>query len=152
MLTAMDLPFVSRDKLRHGDSSNASNDVNSSPRVAAIRRRQSTDAQIERALDAMKREPTRRWTVRELARVAGLSRSAFARRFTQALGVPPLKWLGKHRLELARERLVSTDLPLAAIAAEVGYACEFAFAKAFKRLFGRAPGLFRRACELRAAA
>jgi transcriptional regulator GlxA family with amidase domain len=135
MLKAMDLPLVSREKLRHGDSANDSND----PR-------------IERALDAMRREPTRRWTVAELARVAGLSRSAFARRFTHTLGVPPLKWLAEHRLELARERLVSTDLPLAAIAAEVGYVCEFAFAKAFKRLFGRAPGLFRRASELRAAA
>jgi transcriptional regulator GlxA family with amidase domain len=152
MLTAMDLPLVSREELRHGENANDSNHVDSCPRGAAIRRERSRDFQIERTLDAMRREPTRRWTVAELARVAGLSRSAFARRFTQARGIPPLKWLAEHRLELARERLVSTDLPLAAIAAEVGYACEFAFAKAFKRLFGRAPGLFRRASVFRAAA
>lgn len=135
MLRAMDLPLVPREKLSLGDSANDAKDVH-----------------VERALDAMKREPTRRWTVAQLARVAGLSRSAFARRFTMELGVPPLKWLAEHRLDLAREKLITTDLPLSAIATEVGYACEFAFAKAFKRLFGRAPGLFRRSYVIRAAA
>jgi transcriptional regulator GlxA family with amidase domain len=135
MLTWMDLPIVSREKLRHGDSANDTKDI-----------------QVERALDAMRKEPTKRWTVAQLARIAGLSRSAFARRFTLELGVPPLKWLAEHRLHLARERLITTDLPLAAIATEVGYVCEFAFAKAFKRLFGRSPGVFRRSSAFRAAA
>ena len=139
MLRAMDLPIVSREKLRHGDSAN---DAAQSQR----------DAQVERALDAMKNDPARRWSVAQLARIAGLSRAAFARRFSLSLGVPPLKWLAEHRLELAREKLVTSDWPLAAIAAEVGYACEFAFAKAFKRRFGRAPGLFRRSSVIRAAA
>jgi transcriptional regulator GlxA family with amidase domain len=102
------------------------------------------DSQVARAVAAMKAAPSRRWTVAELGRVAGLSRAAFARRFTRAVGRPPLRWLAEHRLRLAQARLVETDLALAAIAGELGYQCEFAFAKAFKRMVGVAPGLFRR--------
>src|SRR5262249_45450439 len=100
---------------------------------------------VARAVAAMKSAPSHRWTVAALARVGGLSRAAFARRFTRALGVPPRRWLARHRLRLAETRLVDTDQGLAAIAAEGGYASEFAFAKAFKRLVGVAPGVFRRA-------
>lgn len=103
-----------------------------------------TDAHVARALDAMRADPARRWTVAALGRVAGLSRAALARRFTSALGVSPLRWLAEHRLGLARERLVETELSLAAIAGDIGYRCEFAFAKAFKRLVGLPPGVFRR--------
>jgi transcriptional regulator GlxA family with amidase domain len=102
------------------------------------------DLHVARALAAMKAEPSRRWTVAALARVAGLSRAAFARRFTRALGVGPVRWLTEHRLRLAQARLVATDHGLAAVAIEIGYQSEFAFAKAFKRLFGVAPGAFRR--------
>lgn len=103
---------------------------------------------IDRAIAAMKADPKKRWTVAELARTACLSRSAFARRFAAALGKGPLSWLADYRLGLAQRRLLETDLPLAAIATEVGYACEFAFAKAFKRRFGLAPGFYRRSVGL----
>jgi len=103
---------------------------------------------IDRAIAAMKADPKRRWTVAALARTACLSRSAFARRFALALGKGPLSWLAEYRLALAQRRLLETDLPLAAIATEVGYACEFAFAKAFKRRFGLAPGFYRRSVGL----
>ncbi len=102
------------------------------------------DAYVERALDAMRAEPSRRWTVSALGRVAGLSRAALARRFKLAVGAPPLRWLSEHRLELARLRLLEGDEGLAAIAAEVGYGSEFALAKAFKRRHGVAPGRYRR--------
>src|SRR5262245_57303887 len=102
------------------------------------------DAHVERALTAMRSDPAQRWTVARLARVAGLSRAAFARRFTRALGTSPLRWLTEHRLRLAEARLRETDLSLAAIAAEIGYVCEFAFGKAFKRVLGVTPGLVRR--------
>lgn len=92
----------------------------------------------------MKSDPARRWTVASLARAAGLSRAPFARRFRQATGKSPLRWLTEHRLDVARARLLRTDLALAAIANEVGYGSEFAFSKAFKRLLGVAPGTFRR--------
>jgi AraC-like DNA-binding protein len=102
------------------------------------------DAYVERALAAMRADPARRWTVGGLSRVAGLSRAPFARRFRRATGTSPLRWLAEHRLGLAQKRLVETDLTLSAIALEIGYSSDFAFAKAFKRLFGVAPGVFRR--------
>ncbi len=107
----------------------------------------SNDSHVERALAAMRSDPARRWTVAALGRVAGLSRAALARRFTRELGTSPLRWLAEHRLRRAQERLVETDLPLAAIATDVGYQCEFAFAKAFKRIVGLPPGVFRRAAR-----
>jgi AraC-like DNA-binding protein len=84
------------------------------------------DVHVARAIAAMKADLTRRWTV-----------------------AAPLRWLTEHRLEIARGRLLESDHALALIAAEVGYGCEFAFAKAFKRLFGIAPGLYRRLERLR---
>jgi transcriptional regulator GlxA family with amidase domain len=102
------------------------------------------DSHVERALAAMKREPSRRWTVAALAREAGLSRAPFARRFERAMGVPPLRYLTELRLRHAATRLVTSDAPLAEIATAIGYATEFSFAKAFKRAFGVAPGIFRR--------
>lgn len=102
------------------------------------------DLQVARAIAAMKVAPARRWTVAALAKVAGLSRAAFARRFKKAMGVPPLRWLTEHRLKLAQTRLVETETVLAELAQQIGYVSEFAFAKAFKRRFGTAPGGFRR--------
>jgi transcriptional regulator GlxA family with amidase domain len=125
---------MSSSQLRLGQSANDSQ----APEPAA------DDPHVARAITAMKAEPSRRWTVAALARIGGLSRAAFARRFTRTIGMGPRAWLTEHRLRIAQTRLVATDDGLAAIADEVGYACEFAFAKAFKRLFGVAPGLFRR--------
>lgn len=106
------------------------------------------DAQVAKAIDAMKSDPTKRWSVADLAKVAGLSRAAFARRFQKDCGVAPLHWLAEHRLERACQYLIETTWPLARIATEVGYTCEFAFAKAFKRLTGVAPGVFRRSARV----
>ncbi|MDB4944180.1 MAG: transcriptional regulator, AraC family [Labilithrix sp.] len=128
----MTLPLVPSCELARGASAN---DVN--------------DANVARALDAMTSDPARGWSVRELARIAGLSRAAFARRFKQELGTPPLQWLTELRVRLATTHLASSDLALAGIAAQVGYRCEFAFAKAFKRLVGVAPGVYRRAARTR---
>lgn len=112
------------------------------------------DPQIERAIEAMSREPNRKWTVAAIAKIAGLSRAPFCRRFVKETGLPPLAYLTELRMQLAAARLRDTDDALAAIAISVGYVSEFAFAKAFKRHFGRAPGLFRRTSPftLRAAA
>ena len=109
------------------------------------------DAYVDRALEAMKADPARPWTVAALSRVAGLSRAPFARRFHRATGTSPLRWLTEHRLGLAQARLVESDLALSAIAAEIGYASDFAFSKAFRRLVGVAPGVFRRAAVTRRA-
>ncbi|MCF6474213.1 AraC family transcriptional regulator [Nonomuraea sp. MG754425] len=108
------------------------------------------DPSVAAALDAMHRDPARPWTVAELGTRAGLSRAAFARRFTELVGQPPLAYLTWWRLSSAGRLLGETDAPLSEIAAKVGYGSEFAFANAFKREYGMAPGRYRRtACPPR---
>jgi AraC-like DNA-binding protein len=108
------------------------------------------DHSVGAALQAIHAEPSRQWSVSSLGEVAGLSRSAFSRRFTELVGQPPLGYLTSWRLTLAARLLSDTDAPLASVARQVGYASEFAFAAAFKRDFGQPPGRFRKqtpACE-----
>jgi AraC-like DNA-binding protein len=89
-------------------------------------------------------EPQQRWTVTRLARAVGLSRAAFARRFSAATGESPLRYLAELRLALAATSLEAGDESLAELARRVGYASEFAFSRAFKRRYGVAPGTYRR--------
>lgn len=101
------------------------------------------DPAIAPALRAIHDSPAVPWTVETLARESGLSRAAFARRFSAVLGEPPLAYLTGWRMAMARRLLRETELPLSAIAGRTGYGSEFAFAKAFKRESGRAPGDYR---------
>ncbi|MFI5897020.1 AraC family transcriptional regulator [Actinoplanes sp. NPDC051513] len=101
------------------------------------------DPSIRAALDEMHRDPGRPWTVAELGAATGLSRAAFARRFNRAVGRPPLGYLTWWRMTTAARQLLDTDAPLSAVAARTGYTSEFAFARAFKREFGTAPGRYR---------
>lgn len=101
------------------------------------------DDALAGALAAVHAAPQDPWTVESLAAVAHLSRTAFARRFTEVVGTPPLTYLGEWRVALAKERLRDTDDGLAAIAAGVGYGSAFSFAAAFKRQTGVAPGRWR---------
>lgn len=96
------------------------------------------------ALDAIHADPARRWTVEALAKQAGLSRAAFSRRFTTAVGKPPMAYLTWWRMTLAARHLSTGDLPLSAVAQQVGYTSEFAFSSAFKREHGAAPGTYRK--------
>jgi AraC-like DNA-binding protein len=95
------------------------------------------------ALRAVHADPAYPWTVATLARHAGLSRAAFARRFRAAVGEAPLTYVTRWRMILAGDRLAQGDR-IAAVASQVGYENEFAFAKAFKRVRGVAPGQYRR--------
>ncbi|HTN90281.1 MAG TPA: AraC family transcriptional regulator, partial [Sorangium sp.] len=104
----------------------------------------SIDRRVGRALQLIQEKPAARWTIEALARAAGLSRAAFARRFLAELGVPPLRYVAELRMQRAAELLAEGDRSLASIAAEVGYDSEFAFSRAFKRHTGEAPGAFRR--------
>jgi AraC-like DNA-binding protein len=101
------------------------------------------DRQIAAALAGIHGDPAKPWTVATLASTAGLSRAAFARRFSSLLGQSPAAYLTKWRMMVATRLLRDTDLPLAAIAGQVGYSSEYAFAHAFKRLCGIAPGACR---------
>ncbi len=107
--------------------------------VAALR-----DPALARALAAIHSTPGERWTLTRLAALAHLGRTAFAERFRRFVGVPPMRYLQRWRLQLAAEQLKSTRRSMAAIAEEVGYASEVAFRKAFKREMDIAPGRLRR--------
>lgn len=106
--------------------------------LAALR-----DKALSSVLAAMHAEPGRAWTVSELADLAHLSRSAFAERFAQVLGQPPLAYLTEHRMRLAAWKLAHTRLTIAQIAEQVGYASETAFSQAFKRQHGQPPSRMR---------
>ena len=85
------------------------------------------------------------WTLDELARQVGRSRSTLTERFTRHLGMPPMRYLSRRRLLLAAERLRDGQQSVAEIGYEVGYESEAAFNRAFKREFGMTPGAFRKA-------
>jgi AraC-like DNA-binding protein len=102
------------------------------------------DQQIGRALVLLHDKPHQPWTVAELADRVALSRSAFAAKFTQLVGEPPLHYLTRLRLNIATARLRSGNDKLSVIAAAAGYDSVPAFAKAFKRHIGVTPGEYRR--------
>ncbi|MEU8761683.1 AraC family transcriptional regulator [Streptomyces sp. NPDC048659] len=104
-----------------------------------------SDPAVAGALRALHEDPARPWTVEELGALGGLSRAAFARRFTALVGRPPLAYLTWWRMTSAGRLLRAEDLPLRTVARRSGYASEFAFAKAFKREYGIAPGRYRAA-------
>jgi AraC family transcriptional regulator, alkane utilization regulator len=105
------------------------------------------DRALSAALSCMHRQPAQNWTVPELAQQACLSRSAFADRFTQTLGEPPLTYLTRHRMRLAARQLAATNAPVSRVADAVGYASEAAFSQAFKREYGLSPSGWRQAAQ-----
>lgn len=102
------------------------------------------DASLARALAAMHQQPGEAWTVAGLASVAGLSRSAFAARFRELVGEPPLAYLAVLRMLRAEHLLRRTPMSLMAIADTLGYQSSQAFNRAFRRHTGVSPGRFRR--------
>jgi len=102
------------------------------------------DPMIGRSLAALHGDPRAPWTVEELARQAGLSRSVFAERFTAMVGEPPMQYLALWRMQLA-SRLLVEGAQVSAAADAVGYASEAAFSRAFKKLLGQSPAAWRRA-------
>jgi AraC-like DNA-binding protein len=107
--------------------------------VAALR-----DKQIGRALTLMHRQPELRWTVDTLARRVAMSRSAFATRFNELVGEPPMGYLARWRMELAHMALRDEGVPVSQVARRLGYQSEAAFSRAFKRMMGVSPGAVRR--------
>lgn len=102
------------------------------------------DPRMGEALRLMNTEPGHAWTVPELARRVSMSRSAFAARFRELVGVTPLEHLTQWRMVRAAGMMrEGPDVKLAAIAAAVGYASEGAFGKVFRRVIGVSPGRYR---------
>lgn len=102
------------------------------------------DPFIGQALALMHKTPAHPWTVEELARRVGLSRTRFAERFNHFLAEPPMAYLARWRVRLGAELLQSTEQSVAEVAASVGYGSEAAFNRAFKRELDCPPAQFRR--------
>ncbi len=104
-----------------------------------------SDERLVRTLAAVHDDPADDWTVEQMAKVAGMSRSAFVERFTALLGTAPARYLTRHRLQVAAHLLTAPgDHGLAEVASRVGYRAEEAFCRSFKRHYGASPGRWRR--------
>lgn len=101
------------------------------------------DPQIRKALTLIHESPQAPWTVESLARQAAMSRAAFAKRFMDLVGQPPLAYVTRWRMDLAAKLLRESREPVARIASKVGYLSETAFAKAFRRRRKMPPGAYR---------
>jgi AraC-like DNA-binding protein len=102
------------------------------------------DAHVGEALRLIHARPREDWTLDRLAREVGLSRTAFASRFTHYVEVSPMQYLARWRLQLAGHLLERPDISIAQAGAEVGYESEAAFNRAFKKFVGMPPGTWRR--------
>jgi AraC-like DNA-binding protein len=102
------------------------------------------DRSIGDALRLLHEDPARRWTVGALAAEVGMSRAAFAARFTHWVGEPPLTYLTGWRMTVGADLLRDTEATVATVARKVGYEDAFAFSVAFKRARGVSPSVWRR--------
>ncbi|WP_454916797.1 AraC family transcriptional regulator [Xanthobacter sediminis] len=102
------------------------------------------DRRISIALRSVHDDPSRSWTLEELAKLSGMSRTSFAVRFKEVVGMPPLTYVLNWRIRLAERELSETDHSVADIAWSVGYGSESAFSNAFSRATGISPGRFRK--------
>jgi AraC-like DNA-binding protein len=105
--------------------------------------RAAQDPVVGPALRALQEEPAHPWTLAELARRAGVSRAALARRFNDLVGEPPMTFLTGWRIALAADLLLEPGATVGSVAAQVGYGSPFALSTAFKRLRGVSPAQFR---------
>lgn len=103
------------------------------------------DEHVGRALTLLHADPRRDWTLEDLARESGLSRSALAERFSQRMGQAPMQYLAQWRMQIAAGLLASGHAKVADVAEQVGYESEAAFNRAFKKLVGVPPATWRKA-------
>jgi AraC-like DNA-binding protein len=108
------------------------------------------DPFVGKALSLIHGAPARDWTIEKLARDVGLSRSVLAERFAHLVGMPPMQYLAKWRMQIA-SGLLSRGNNVATVAAEIGYASEAAFSRAFKKVVGMSPSGWRRRLTLEGA-
>ncbi len=102
------------------------------------------DPLVARALGFLHRDPARAWTLADLARETGLSRTVLAQRFAELVGQPPIQYLARWRMQLGARLLAEGSAKVGAVARDVGYESEASFSRAFKKATGEAPAAWRR--------
>jgi AraC-like DNA-binding protein len=102
------------------------------------------DPIIGHALALLHERPAAPWTLEQLARSIGVSRSSLAERFTHVVGQPPMRYLTQWRMQLACRLLSDDTAKVSAVALDVGYQSEAAFSRAFKEILGISPAGWRR--------
>jgi AraC-like DNA-binding protein len=102
------------------------------------------DRYVGRVLSLMHEFPAKAWTLERLSDCVGLSRSALHERFLQFIGIPPMQYLTRWRMQVASRLLTEGNATLAAVALDVGYESDAAFSRAFKRAVGVPPAVWRR--------
>lgn len=102
------------------------------------------DPFIAKVLVLMHAKPAHNWTIEELAKQSGQSRTVLAERFAEVVGIPPMHYLAKWRMQIASEQLSGGNANVASIAADIGYESEAAFSRAFKKLVGVSSSDWRR--------
>ena len=107
--------------------------------LAALR-----DPFVSKALSVLHARPAHDWTIEELGKDVGLSRSVLAERFGDLVGMPPMQYLARWRMQIASGLLNNGNTNIASIAAEIGYGSEAAFSRAFKKMVGVPPSSWRR--------
>jgi AraC-like DNA-binding protein len=105
------------------------------------------DRQMGAAIGALHAEPARRWTLQDLAGHVGMSRSTFAQRFKETVGLSAMDYLTRWRMLLAADRLAHSGDPVSVVSLALGYESESAFSTAFKRVMGRSPRRYGREPE-----
>ncbi|MGR4897394.1 AraC family transcriptional regulator [Stenotrophomonas sp. LARHCG68] len=102
-----------------------------------------SEPRIGTVIQAIHSDPSKRWTLESLAKVAGVSRSTLALRFKQVAGLPPLEYVSRWRMQLAAQSLRSSQLTISSIAQTLGYESDSAFSNAFKRIMKCSPKNYR---------
>jgi len=101
------------------------------------------DPFVGKALSLMHGGPAHDWTIKDLATQVGLSRSVLTERFTNMVGIPPMRYLAKWRIQIAAGMLSGGTANVATVAADIGYKSEAAFSRAFKKMVGVSPSHWR---------
>jgi len=107
-----------------------------------------SDKHMSIAIASLHNDPGYPWTLQSLAERVGMSRSVFALRFRETVGVTPMEYLARWRMLLAADRLKNSGDGLSAIAQSLGYESESAFGKAFRRVMGCSPRQYTRSTTL----
>jgi transcriptional regulator GlxA family with amidase domain len=102
------------------------------------------DPSVCKVMSLLHDTPAHDWTLETLPKQSGLSRSVLAERFAEVVGIPPMHYLAKWRMQLASELLTTSNASVAGIAADIGYESEASFSRAFKKMIGVPPSGWRR--------